>query len=184
MNTRDATLLGTSIAALAFLALLLVPATGTAQGKGTGGNFGLGLGKGTLASGITGKYYMSADTALQGHLGYTPGWGWGRCERGPYDYDCRGYYGFGLNIDYMYTFSNLVEGGAGRLFASGGGGGAISSSGPFGGGAIAVNGVLELGFHFNEVPIELVADWRPFFAFGGAPLPGFFDFGFSARFYF
>lgn len=184
MRSRYAELLGTSIVASLFAALLLIPATGTAQGTGGGGNFGLGLGKGTLASGITGKYYLSADTALQGHIGYTPGWSWGRCGRGRYDYDCRGYYGFGLNVDYMYTFSNLVEGGAGRLFASGGGGGAISSVGPYGGGALAINGVLELGWHFSEVPIELVLDWRPFFALGPGILPGFFDFGFSARFYF
>lgn len=183
MNDRKDAFLKYSIVAAILLALSAIPASAAAQGIGGGSNFGFGLGKGTLASGLTGKYYLGQNNAVQAHLGYTPGWGWGGC-RGAYDYDCRAGYGFGLSADYLVTFNDLVESSAGRLFASGGGGGAISSVGPFGGGALAVNGVLELGWHFNEIPIELVADWRPFLAFGPGLLPGFFDFGFSARFYF
>lgn len=151
------------------------------------GAVGLGLGRGTLASGLTGKIYLSDRSALQAHAGYTNGWGWSNCRggQGRYDYDCRSFYGFGLNVDYLGTFAHLVEGSAGRLSASAGGGGALSSGGPYGNGLFAANGVVELGWHFSEVPIELAADWRPFIGFGqGGAFFSLFDFGFSARFYF
>lgn len=183
-------------------AVALAPSTGHAQGdenleasEGSAnttnaigpGRIGLGLGRGTLASGLTGKFYLSDRSALQAHAGYTNGWGWSNCSggRGRYDYDCRSFYGFGLNVDYLGTFAHLVSGSAGRLSASAGGGGALSSGGPYGSGLFAANGVVELGWHFSEVPIELAADWRPFIGFGsGGMFLSLFDFGFSARFYF
>lgn len=151
------------------------------------GAFGLGLGRGTLASGLSGKMYLTPGTALQAHLGYTNGWGWGSCRggQGRYEYDCRSAYGFGLNVDFVGTFAELARGSAGRLFAGAGGGGALSSGGPYGNGLLAANGVVELGWHFSAVPIELVADWRPFIGAGSrGAFFSLFDFGFSARFYF
>lgn len=160
------------------------------EGATTGigpGQFGLGLGRGTLASGLTGKMYLSSSTALQAHAGYTNGWGWGSCRggRGRYEYSCSSSYGFGLNVDILNTFTDLVQVPAGRLFVSAGGGGGLSSGGPYGTGFFAANGLAELGWHFSALPIELVADWRPFIGFGsGGAFFSLFDFGFSARFYF
>lgn len=183
MSSRSKLLMSllTTVVAVAFVAL---PNGAEAQGIGNGRNIGIGLGKGTLGSGITGKYYMGQDTALQAHLGYTSSWGWYGCPDGRRG-RCDATYGFGLNIDYMVTFNTLAEGSAGRLFLSGGGGGGLSSGGPFNPVLLAANGVLELGWHFSEIPFEVVADWRPALVFGPTrPFLAFFDLGFSVRVFF
>lgn len=196
-NTVHSSLLAAVCSLVLGLAAVGIPTDGHAQESTAGatggpsgigaGQIGLGLGKGTLASGLTGKFYMSPGTALQAHAGYTAGWGWGSCRggRGRYDYDCGSYYGFGLNVDMLGNVAHLVNASAGRLSVNVGGGGALSSGGPFGTGLFAANGVAELGWHFSAVPVELAADWRPFIGFGsGGAFFSLFDFGFSARWYF
>ncbi len=156
-----------ALAASACAALLTFPSTASAQGKiGNDKNIGLGLGRGTLTSGITGKFYLDNRSAIQLYLGNLGGW----YDERRYD-DCRGSCGIALSGDYVYEFEDLVNEDVGRLFLGGGGGGFLYNYATFGryaGGysGAGIHGVFELGWHFNEFPLELAIDIRPAFDIG------------------
>lgn len=158
MNTKRRRIAG-FVAALFAVGMLMLPADGNAQEIGNGKNFGLGVAGGNYYSSLTGKYYLDQKSAIQGFLTI-------------------GYFGgYGIAADYVYEFTTLANPSPGRLFLGAGGG-----AGLFGGGydyaALTINGVLELGWHFTEVPLELVVDVRPTFGFGFGPNAAY---GYGAR---
>lgn len=121
-----------------------------------GGSKGLGVALGSLNTSVTGKWYTSDETALQLFVGT---WLYGSAF-GPT---------FAASADFVWEFANLTENDVGRLFTGAGVGGGVaqwfgsdySRLVPF------VNGVVELGWHFEDVPVELIFDWRPTFMIGG-----------------
>jgi hypothetical protein len=144
--------------------------SGAAHAKDIGDDvtFGLGLGGGTLSNGLTAKYYLGEDDAVQAVFGFS---GWG----------------FSLGADYVHEFAPLYKHPRGELFwGVGGGAGAvfydvgIDSATVFG-----LSAVIELGWHFKSIPLEIVTDWRPtyfvgdyiggfYFAGGGGAIRWFF----------
>ncbi len=114
------------------------------------GTFGVGLGGGTITSGVTAKYYLSRETAIQGFLG-----SWRDL-------------GLSLSADFLYEFAELTENDDGRLFAGVGGGVGFAQGYRFGGSFLVLNGVFELGWHFRSFPLEILLDVRPTFALGPA----------------
>lgn len=114
------------------------------------GTFGIGLGGGTITSGLTGKYYLSRETAIQGFLGSWRDLGWS------------------LSADFLYEFADLTENGDGRLFAGVGGGVGFAQGYRLGGNFLVLNGVFELGWHFRSFPLEIVLDVRPIVSLGPA----------------
>ena len=122
------------------------------------GRFGLGLGSGTLTNGLSAKYFMSREDALQFNLGEFGGHGfrhrWHRFD------------GVGVGIDYLREMPDIVR--AGRAF---------DLAWNFGGGlglgfddhddtdhddvAFALAFVLGLEFNFIPIPLDIVLEWRP-----------------------
>lgn len=183
MENQRTTLVATVLAACTAL-FLMVPSTAFAQGGfddggtiGQGKNFGIGVGGGSIVSGLTLKGYFSEDLAGQLFIG----------GAGAYGYPG---YGFGLDGDIVAEFPITEAEGVGELFFGLGGGGGLYFNTFYGAGS--VNLVAELGWHFTEIPIELVIDYRPTVVFGSynddvfTGLGPFVPWGFSGafRFYF
>ena len=130
--------------------LLLISTTAIAAEIGAGKRLGIGLGGGTTTSGLTVKYYLAPAAAVQVFLGQ------------------RWNYGTSVGADYIMEFGPLAQGAPGKLFWGAGVGAGLllynrnrhSSS------EIAISGVLQLGWHFKQIPLELIADWRPTFFIG------------------
>jgi len=180
MNERIDKLVEFSMLAALVVGLAATPSNAQTQEIGAEKPIGVGLGWGTFAAGITGKYYLGGGSALQGHLGSA----FGVSDPGRFDEDRVADDGLGISIDYVFEPNFLLEEPAGRLFWGFGAGGAVFGDDTTSG--VAVNGVLELGWHFADVPIELVIDYRPFIAFGTdyTDVEFFLPTGFSARFFF
>jgi hypothetical protein len=123
-----------------------------------GGRIGLGVGGGTIASGLTAKTYIGGRAALQAVVGFSR-------------------WGLSLGGDFIQEFRPFAQTPAGDLFGGLGAGAGlvmyddtISRATVFG-----ISAVLQLGWHFNRVPLELILDWRPTFYFGDfTGLGGFF----------
>lgn len=119
----------------------------------TAGSRGLGLGSSTAGAGISGKYFLTDKTSLQGVLSSWGGWGYS------------GYVGYraglGLNVDYLYEMPVIVEGDAAELAWNIGGGAGVgffsSATPPW----LAAAAVAGLEVAFKPVPIELVLEYRP-----------------------
>lgn len=143
MNVRHALVAAAGAVALA--------STAQASEVGTSKKLGLGLGGGTVNSGIAGKLFLSDKLALQGVLGSYGGWG------------------YGLDVDAVQQFGSLATHEAGELvWGLGAGVGLFTWSGGVGGSSLAVSGVGQLAWRFHAVPLEVTAEWRPGFYFGGA----------------
>jgi hypothetical protein len=131
--------------------LLLALTTQTASAADTvrqAGNFGLGLGGGNFVSGISMKYFMSDDTAIEGLLG---SWGFG---------------GLGVSAALLFEMPNLVEEDDFNLAWSVGPGVAFwtytyDGFGEYSYNAFAITAVLGLEMNLNEVPLDIVIEWRP-----------------------
>lgn len=155
--------------------------TSTTSGGGSttiggGKDVGLGLGTGLFTSGLTGKFYLDNESAIQAFIGDFGHYGRTYCS-----YGC----GFSLSVDYVNEFSTLAEADPGRLFLGAGGGGAIySPAAPFTGVGFAANALVELGWHFKDFPLELVLDLRAAFDFGPFADLFFIHGGGAIRFYF
>jgi len=134
------------LAACALCMLGATPALADVNGK----KLGLGLGGGTLNSGLTGKFYLGESTAAQIFVGNRFGWG------------------LSVSADYIVEFAPLAKGSAGKLFwGAGVGAGLIMyAAHSSNSSVIGVSGVVELGWHFAQVPLELIIDWRPTFFIG------------------
>jgi hypothetical protein len=131
--------------------LLLALSTQTASAANSvrqAGNFGLGLGGGNFVSGLSVKYFLADDMALEGTLG---SWHFG---------------GVGVSGALLWEMPNLAEEddfdinwniGPGAAFWT------YSYNGPgnYGFNAFAITAVLGLEMDLNDVPLDLVIEWRP-----------------------
>lgn len=148
-------------ALLALSTLTASPAQ--AQGKiKQAGNFGLGLGIGTLASGLSGKYFLESNLSIQGNVGlhyYGP---YGRCyRRGPRRYCDRWGDALGLSADLLSERGPLA------------GNDQVSLDWQIGGGLglgiwerapvldVAAAFVLGLQVNVHALPIDVVLEYRP-----------------------
>lgn len=139
--------------------VMLMASTASAKPIRTPGRFGLGLGSATLSNGLSAKYFMSKQDALQFNLGEFGGHGfehrWRRFDDG-----------LGLGVDYLFEMPDIVR--AGRAFDL-----AWNVGGGLGLGfddddnnndddvAFALAFVLGLEFNFIPIPIDIVIEWRP-----------------------
>ena len=175
---------------IGLFALLMLPSTAFGQWKHgmqirNGGNLGLGIGSGTLANGLSLKYFADSNFAIQGNLGYWRHWGGGWRNRG-YDYG-RGN-SFALSIDALFEQATLAGNNDIELaWNFGVGGGLGFADNDFYrddrvGAAIA--GILGLEVLINAIPIDVVLEWRP----NALIVPGFYlnliHFSGHIRFYF
>lgn len=145
--------LATRTIGLIALALLLCTTAFAGEASaaviGTERKLGAGLGGGSLVSGVTGKYYLGDTSAVQAFAGV-------------------GGFGASVGADYVMEFKPLWEPPFGRLFWGAGGGVSALFYSFLGNSStvIGISGVVELGFHFNAFPVELISDWRPGFYIG------------------
>lgn len=140
---------------LAF-ALASPPALAAPDSIRTPGKFGLGLGGGTLTSGLSAKYWVAYDHALQFNLGiYGGGGARHRFER---------FGGFAFSADYLFEMPDIVT--AGRAFVLGwnlGAGLGVGVRHPDFDHRVYVAGAFIAGleFRFIPVPIDIVLEYRP-----------------------
>lgn len=151
-----------SLILLGALVALMVPSLAQAETTpfARRGKFGLGLGTGTLATGLTGKYYFQETFALQGTAGL---WYW----RGP---------GVNFNLDAIFEMPKIYSNNTINLNWHLGFGGALGFYGrrysyaydraTYEGIGIGVEGVAGFAMQIKPVPLELVIDVRPTYYFG------------------
>jgi hypothetical protein len=162
-----------SVLTASLLAVLAVPAMAQETGAskvGTTSKFGVGLGGGTMTSGLSAKYYLTEKSAVQATVGLN---GWGTSA----------------DLDYVMEFKPLFNHEAGHLFWGAGAGVGAYMYTAWAGATyteFSVSGIVELGWHFSQFPVEVVTDWRPTFVtgdlgYGGLYLAGS---GGAIRYYF
>lgn len=154
--------------AAAFALVLATPTPAGAQMEtepiGEGENLGVGLGSGSYTSGVTGKFYVDEQSAFQLFVGSLGAFG---------RYGCGFNCGIAISGDYIGEFSDLLEEvSEGELFLGAGGGGFVYN---WNGVALGVNGVFEVGWHFRQVPVELILDIRPMLGFDTGSFRAFDD---------
>lgn len=121
------------------------------------GRFGLGIGSGTIANGLSAKYFVDSKNALQFNLGTFGGRGidrrWSR------------FHGLGVSADYLFEMPTIAK--AGNAFEL-----AWNLGVGIGLGfddydrdrdyfALAASFVLGLEFNFIPIPIDIVLEFRP-----------------------
>lgn len=129
---------------IACAALVAVPAA--ADDIGGAKKLGLGLAGGYYSNVLTAKYYLQDKAAVQAFVG-------------AYDFQ-----GLAVAADYVIEPVELAKGDAGRLFLGVGGGIDLWSWSGYS--ALGAHALVEVGWHFRALPLELVADWRPTFFLG------------------
>ena len=117
-------------------------------------HWGIGFGGGNGPAGISFKYFLAKEMALQAVVG---GFGWG--HNGWTDDDAFGGGGLGVQVDFLFELPTIVM--AGDVMELG------WSVGPgvwFGVGPdfwLGAAGTLGLEFNFIPVPIDLVLEYKP-----------------------
>lgn len=143
---------------------LVLPALAHAETTpfATTGRLGLGFGGGSMASGLSGKFYLSQALAVQASLGLWAGYGWS--------------VGADAILEMPQIWKNEavsinwnVGAGAGVGFHSAYYSAYYSANGT----EISVGGVAGLGIQFSQFPVELTAELRPTLFLGNTG----FDFG-------
>ncbi len=119
------------------------------------GNFGVGVGAGTLATGLSMKYFLSDSTSVQGNVGFWRGcFGCGRF-RGNFYSDA-----LALSVDFLLERGPL--GGDSQFSVDweigAGGGLGFNDNANLG---LGVSGVLGLQLNIHAIPIDLVIEFRP-----------------------
>lgn len=129
---------------------LLVSSSAAAAEIGSAKRLGIGLGGGTTTSGLTAKYYLAPTSAVQVFVGQ------------------RLKYGNSISADYIMEFGPLAKAAPGKLFwgAGVGAGLLMYNRDKHRSNLVAISGVLQIGWHFSQFPLELIADWRPTFYIG------------------
>lgn len=131
------------------------------------GRFGLGLGGSSLASGVTGKIYLSPNLAVQANVGwwFSAGFSAGAdilFERALWrndDVSVQGYLGAGPSVG-VFSVRNSAT-------------------------VLGASGVAGAGVHVAEVPIEVTLEIRPTIVVGSRFWNGFyFGGGGAVRYYF
>jgi hypothetical protein len=156
------------IASLPVLAVIIAgvvaiaPAAAHAQAARRAQGFGLGLGAGTIANGLSMKYYMGG-AALQGVVGVFGG--------GDVGDRFRHFNGIAGSLDYLFEMPSLARSQYFTVdwsFGLGAGFGvqAFSSGSP----ALAGSGIAGIEFNFTTFPLDLVIEYRP--SLGILPDPG------------
>ncbi len=126
-----------SLSLVAALSILATPAA--AADIGTDLTTGGGFGSTAFSSGLTVKRYLGENKAVQAFLG--TGWG------------------FGVSADLVVEKPITDIPNVGKVFWGVGGGGGLYSWGY--GSTVGVSGVVELGLHFTDFPVEITTDIRP-----------------------
>ncbi|MBM4344794.1 MAG: hypothetical protein FJ100_15615 [Deltaproteobacteria bacterium] len=131
-----------SCSLVALLALWVAPAVG--QEVGVTKKVGLGVGSGTKGSlGLTAKYYLGDDLALLAFVG----------RNGVRD--------TAVSLDCVVEPLQAYKHPSGRLHVGGGAG--LAYWGSAGSKHVAVAGIVQVGWQFAALPVEVIADWRPFY---------------------
>lgn len=145
----------TLLGALA-VALMAPPALAAPDKIRTPGKFGIGLGAGTLANGLSAKYWVATDHALQFNLGIYGGGGFSdRFKR---------FRGFAVSADYLFEMPDIVT--AGEAFVLGwnlGAGVGVGVRGYDNDDRAYVAGAFIAGleFRFIPIPLDIVIEYRP-----------------------
>lgn len=132
---------------MAFGAVLLLAAPARAEGAATAafqkaGKVGAGFGGSNYANGLTGKLYLADAFAVQGSVGFVPGWGSG---------------GLSLAVDAVIEMPALhvqPEFGVNWNF---GAGGSLFTNGL----GLGAQGLAGLRLWLNQFPLEFVVELRP-----------------------
>jgi hypothetical protein len=148
----------------ALLVLFALPSTASAQWEHSkqirsAGTFGIGVGSGTLAYGLSMKYFTASNFAIQGNVGYWRGRWWGRCGRD----SCRYYRGnsFALSADAIFEQATIAGNSDIELAWNFGVGGGLGLSEYEDAVGAAAAGILGLELLIHVIPIDLVLEWRP-----------------------
>ncbi len=134
------------VCGLAWMLLALAPAA--AQEVATTKKVGLGAGSGTMGSlGLTAKYYLRRDLAVQAAVGRF------------------GVRDTAVSLDGVLEPLEAYKHPSGRLHVGGGAG--LVYWGSAGSRQVAVSGIVQAGWQFTALPVEVIADWRPFYELDG-----------------
>ncbi len=127
-----------------------------------GAKVGVGVGGGLGVSGLSGKFWLRGDNALQVVVG---AWGLGR-----YPYSDPYFYPYphapGVSVDYLFEMPSLARSEPVIVAWNLGLGGAVGAYEPA---WLGASGVAGLEFAFQPAPIDLTLEYRPGFIF----VPGF-----------
>jgi hypothetical protein len=139
-----------------FLVVLTLAVSGVAradEGGRRAQGFGLGLGSGTIANGVSMKYFMGGN-ALQGVVGFWGGGGFGDRFRHAG--------GIAVSADYLFEMPSLATSPYFTLdwsFGLGAGFGVETYSRHSPG--LAGSGIAGLEFNFTRIPLDVVVEYRP-----------------------
>ena len=144
------------------------------------GRFGLGLGIGSLAYGLSGKYYLSASRSVQANAGVQVTSS--RFRNGDL---------FALGADYLFEFGAFASANEIDLRVGAGPGVGLALS-TLGYAALDVNACVSAQILFHELPLDFAIEYRPALRLKSSPLyddPGRFvyalaNFGIQMRYYF
>jgi len=145
------------------ITLLITTNAAWAEPIRTPGRFGLGIGAGTIANGLSAKYFVDRQNALQFNLGTFGGRGM--------DNRWHRFGGFGFSADYLFEMPAIAK--AGQAFEL-----AWNIGAGLGVGfddddydhkdkhyhdyfALAASFVLGLEFNFIPIPLDIVLEFRP-----------------------
>lgn len=144
----------TKVAAGAVMALAAAVVTPDAHAATSAfaqpGRLGLGLGGSSLVSGLSAKYYLSSNTAVQAAVGAWAG------------------YGLLVGIDGIVEMPQLWTNGTLSINWNVGGGATVGTYkyNSYGGLVGGVSGIVGLGFQLEPIPLEFVTEFRPTFLIG------------------
>ena len=143
------------------------------------GHVGIGIGGGTWVSGLSAKFMLADQHALQLVVGYAGRpWGYWRDWSRP---------GFGAELDYLYHFPEFFQSEVVNLGWNIGVGGTVGIV-PRSGIGIGVNGIVGFEILFQPVPMDLVIEYHPgimILAGGQAGIyPALLDFSAHLRWWF
>ncbi len=137
--------------AAALVVGIAAPASG--QEVATTKKAGFGVGSGTMGSlGLTAKYYLRGDVAVQASVGRF------------------GVRDTAVSLDGVIEPLEAYKHTSGRLHVGGGAG--LVYWGSAGSKHVAVAGIVQTGWQFTALPVEVILDWRPFYELDGELEPG------------
>ena len=157
----------------AMAALLCVSTAAEAKPIHSAGRFGIGLGAGTIANGLSLKYFMADSLAIQANVGTLGGHGSDRLKDNG---------GIAASADLLIENSPLVASSLLNLewnYGVGAGVGIRNDNS-----VIAAAGVLGLEVNFNVIPVDIVLEYRPNLALSPDVDLELVDFSGHVRYYF
>ena len=157
----------------ALAALLCMSTAADAKPIHSAGRFGIGLGSGTIANGLSLKYFMADSLAIQANVGVFGGRGRDRLKDNG---------GIAASADILIENSPLIASSLLNLewnYGVGAGIGVRNDNS-----AIAAAGVLGLEVNFNVIPVDIVFEYRPNLALSPDVDLDFVDFSGHIRYYF